>query len=335
MKLGKVSQTILKRSVLNLIKYKGEHSYQQATMEEPTATVKSSDGTLVVSTMTSVNGDQKDIGIYAITRGVIDVVCKGAKPTGVQVIIQLPEHAYESRLKAMVQAMEKFCEEIEVPLLNVQASVTTTVTTSHVTVTALGQVPKTNYRTIAHATNGMDILMLGEVGLEGVLRLLSERREELEQRFTPAFLRTIDHRYNQMQVAVTGSIKVGNMEEMHMHQVPESGVLGGLWELASASGVGLEIQLKELPIAQEVIEVCEYLGVNPYRLGAAGTILIATNHSEELIKEMAEIGHKAVVVGKATSGSDKILCNGEDVRHIERPTPNELYNVLEKRQDEC
>lgn len=335
MKIGKVSQTILKRSVLNLIKYKGEHSYAQATMEDPTVAVKTKGETLIISTMANISGDQKDIGIYAITRAIVDVVCKGAKVTGVQAVIQLPEHAYESRLKAMVQAMEEFCEEVEVPLLNVQASVTSTTSTTHVIVTALGQVEKDNHKAIAGAKAEMDIVMLGEVGLEGALRLLSERREALGQRFAPAFLRTLEARYGDMQVAVKQCAKVVDMCEKHLHQVPESGVLGGLWELASATGLGLEVQLKELPISQEVIEVCEYLGVNPYRLGAAGAVYVITDNSEELVKEMTDSGYTAVVIGKTTDGGEKILCNGEDIRHIERPTPNEIYKVLEERQEEC
>ncbi len=335
MKLGKVSQTILKRSVLNLIKYKGEHNYKLPTMEEPTAIIKSRDESLILSAMASVSGNQKDIGVYAIARGIVDVMCKGGNATGVQVVIQLPEHAYESRLKAMVQAMEEFCEVVEVPLLNVQASVTSTITTSHVTITALGEVRECDFASLEDSQAGMDLVMIGEVGLEGALRLLSEQRTELEKRFAPSFLRTLEAKYDRMQVAIKACENVVKLGERHMHQVPESGVLGGLWEVASASSLGMEVQLKELPISQEVIEVCEYLGVNPYRLGAAGTVIVVAHNGKELVREMEKIGHKAVVIGKTTDSSDKILCNGEDIRHIERPVPNELYKVLEKRQEEC
>ena len=43
-----------------------------------------------------------------------------------------------------------------------------------------------------------------------------------------------------------------------MHDVTEGGIFGALWEMAEASGVGLEIDLKKIPIRQETVEVCEF-----------------------------------------------------------------------------
>jgi hydrogenase expression/formation protein HypE len=36
--------------------------------------------------------------------------------------------------------------------------------------------------------------------------------------------------------------------------------------MAEASGVGLEIDLKKIPVRQETIEICEFFGINPYEL---------------------------------------------------------------------
>lgn len=335
MKIGKVSQTVMKRSVLNLIKYRGVNSYQAPSMEEPCAKTRITAGDLVISTMASAYGDQKDLGIYPITRVVTDLLCRNARPTGVQVIIQLPEHAYESRLKSMVQSMEEHCTKIEVPLLNVQVSTTSTISTSHVTVTGLGLVHEEGLGSIQGGEAGMDIIMVGEVGLEGSLRLLSEKRSELEERFAPGFLRVLENRNGEMKRCVEATAYLAGLEEKIIHQIPDSGVLGALWELGEASGVGMEVELKALPIAQEVIEVCEYMKVNPYRLGSSGAVLVLTKSSSTVIRAMEEAGYKASVIGKTTGEQAKILCNGDDVRHLERPTPNELYKVLEKRQEEC
>lgn len=334
MKLGRVSETIQKRSILNLIKYTGKYSYNKSKMADPTSSVLNFGGDLVVSTMASVSGDQKDIGVYAITRAVNDIICRCAQVSGVQVTIHLPEHAYESRLKSMVQAMEEFCESIEVPLLNVQASVTSTVSTTLVTVTALGENSKADLGTMEAGEVDMDIVMIGEVGLEGALRLLSEKREMLDKRFPPVFLRMLDKKSEEMNKSIKALKKVVDLKYNTLHQVPESGILGGLWELAEGSNVGVEVQLRELPIGQEVIEICEYLGVNPYRLGAAGTVLVLAKDGQCLVEEMMNLGYQAALIGKTTAGNEKILCNGEDVRHLERPVPNELYKVLEERQEE-
>lgn len=343
MKLGKVSQTIQKRSVLNLLKERGCKAYLQPKMEEAASVIELDSNLTVVSAMATGTGNGSDVGVYPITRALTEVYCKNGVALGVQVMIHFPQEVKESRLKAMVQAMEEFCSEIEVPILNLQVEVTHTVTCPQVTVTALGEAKSLTQGELLKGRADLDVVMIGEVGLEGSLRILTEKKEELEKRFAPSFLRTLELRYKDMSKSISGIQKaseffVNDQEFPHnqyLRQVPESGILGGLWELAEASKTGLEIQLRELPISQEVIEVCEYMGVNPYRLGAAGTTLMLCENAEKLIETMNLSGFTAKLIGKTTQGNEKILCNGEDVRHIERPTANELYKVLEERQEEC
>lgn len=328
MKVGKVSQTVLKRSVLNLIQYKGKYRNAKPMMEDPTTKTSTDNENVVISSMANVSGSTSEIGIYAITRVVNDVICRGAEPTGVQVLVLLPEQVNETHLKNMVQAMESHCEKIEVPLLYVQASVSASVSSPQVIATGLGMVGVESLRCMDQGQPNMDIVMVGEVALEGALHLLAEKRDVLEKRFTPQFLNGLEKKYDEMVNSVLSNSLVRDLKQEIIHQVPESGILGGLWELAEASGVGMEVQLKSLPISQETIEVCEHLGVNPYRLGAAGTLLILTNNGEKLVEMLEKVSCKAVVIGKTTESNEKLLCNQEDIRHIERPTSNELYKIL-------
>ena len=53
------------------------------------------------------------------------------------------------------------------------------------------------------------------------------------------------------------------------------GILSGLWKMAEASGVGMDVDLRRIPIRQETIEVCERLDVDPYKLESEGTVLLA------------------------------------------------------------
>ena len=45
--------------------------------------------------------------------------------------------------------------------------------------------------------------------------------------------------------------------------------------MAAGSKVGLDIDLKKIPIRQETVEVCEALGLNPYILMSSGSMMIA------------------------------------------------------------
>ena len=71
-----------------------------------------------------------------------------------------------------------------------------------------------------------------------------------------------------------------------MHDVTEGGIFGALWEIAEASGVGLEIDLKKIPLKQETVEICEFFGINPYELISSGSMLMATEDGNGLVMEL-------------------------------------------------
>ena len=105
-------------------------------------------------------------------------------------------------------------------------------------------------------------------------------------------------------------------------------IFGALWELAESSGIGLEIDLKKIPIRQETVEVCEFFGINPYQLISSGSMLIAAEDGSLLVQELQKQGIHAVLVGKATKGNDRILLNEEERRFLEPPRADELYKVV-------
>lgn len=112
-----------------------------------------------------------------------------------------------------------------------------------------------------------------------------------------------------------------------MHDITEGGIFGALWEMASGAGVGLEVDLKKIPIRQETVEICEYFGVNPYQVMSSGSMLIAVDDGYELVRKLEQAGIHSAVVGRTVRGNDRILRNGEDVRYLDKPQQDELYKI--------
>ena len=110
----------------------------------------------------------------------------------------------------------------------------------------------------------------------------------------------------------------------------EGGIFGALWEIAEASGVGLEIDLKKIPLKQETVEICEFFGINPYELISSGSMLMAAKDGNGLVMELEKAGIPAVVIGKATDSNDRVLLNEEERRFLEPPKTDELYKALSK-----
>ena len=113
-----------------------------------------------------------------------------------------------------------------------------------------------------------------------------------------------------------------------MHDVTEGGIFGALWEMAESSGVGLEIDLKKIPIKQETVEVCEFFHVNPYELISSGCMLMAASDGNTIVRELEKAGIHAAVVGKAMEGNDRVLYAAGERRFLEPPKADELYKVV-------
>lgn len=196
-----------------------------------------------------------------------------------------------------------------------------------ISVCGVGKVKKGHLISTAGARPGMDILVSKWIGIEGTSIIAKEKEEELKTHFAVPFIehaKALDA-YISVQseaaVAVTSGVSA-------MHDVTEGGIFGALWEMAEASGVGLEIDLKKIPIRQETVEVCEFFGVNPYLLISSGCMLMAAQDGNHLVRELEKAGIKATIIGKATAGNDRVLLNEDERRFLEPPKTDELYKVI-------
>lgn len=173
---------------------------------------------------------------------------------------------------------------------------------------------------------GWKILLTGWIGLDGMLCILEKRREELKQRFAPAFLRQAEDRGK--STALWSAEEMGEITGAFVFPVGEGGVFSAFWNLAKAAGTGLSLDMKKFSVLQETIEICELYRLNPYQLRSEGCFLLVTDQESRVKRRLAERGIHGTVIGEITADNDKIIRNGEDVRYIDRPSPDELIKIL-------
>ena len=186
---------------------------------------------------------------------------------------------------------------------------------------------KENLCTVSQIRPDQDIIVTKWIGLEATTILAKEKEDELKKRF-PAVLIDTAKDFDQYLSVVPESRIAVEHGVSSMHDITEGGVFGAFWEMASGAGVGLEVDLKKIPIRQETVEICNYFGVNPYQIMSSGSMMIAADDGHELVRKLEQAGIHAVVVGRTNSGNDRILRNGEDVRYLDKPQPDELYKVM-------
>jgi hydrogenase maturation factor len=90
-----------------------------------------------------------------------------------------------------------------------------------------------------------------------------------------------------------------------MHDATEGGVFGGLTEVATASGVGMRIDLDAIPVRPEVRAVCDHTGMDPYTSISEGTLIatVVPHRAEGLLAALAEAGIDGADVGEVVEAS--------------------------------
>lgn len=326
MKLGNVSQTVLRRSILKQLQTKREEAIIQPSVEEMCAAIQIEENEQVVFTNTSLFGDEKDLAVFAMAHVLNDLWTRGAEPIGVTISIMLPPHAYESRLKAMISYAEGMASEQRIQILNAKAEISPVISKALVTVFGIGKVKKNELIRSSMGKAGQDVVLLNWIGLEGMLRIFREKKEALSKRFVPAFLHQIE---KQEQYLLAGE-ELRMAKEFGvtaMHQITEGGILAALWNLTEASGTGIDVELKNIAVKQETIEVCEFFHLNPYQMTSAGSVLLVTDDGDGLVSELAKAGKKAAVIGRLTDRNEKVVWNDTEKRFIDRPAQDELLKI--------
>ena len=68
---------------------------------------------------------------------------------------------------------------------------------------------------------------------------------------------------------------------------------------------------------------------NPYLLDGTGGLLIVTENADELIECLENENVVCGIIGELTDTKDRIAVNGDEVRYLEPPRGEILYDILE------
>lgn len=329
MKIGKVSETVLKRSIFKQIHTKRDEVLLGAGVGEDCAAVKLSPGEIFVISTDPITGTVKDVGMLAIQITANDLASSGAEPVGVMLTVLLPDEIEEEDIREMMRQVEEACAHFHIQVMGGHTEVTRAVTQPVISVTGVGKVREERLVSTAGAKPGQDILVTKWIGIEGTSIIAKEKEKELLERFSQAFVDTAKGFDQYLSVLPDSRIAVEHGVSA-MHDVTEGGIYGALWEVAEASGIGLEIDLKAIPIRQETIEICEYFELNPYYLISSGCMLMAADQGHDLVRKLEAAGIPAAVIGKATDGKARRIWNGGEESYLERPKTDELYKIYHK-----
>ncbi len=326
MEIGKVPEIVLKRSVFQQMHTRREEVLVGAGIGEDCAVVQLAPDEVFVLSTDPITGTEKDMGKLAMQITANDLASAGAEPVGVLLTVLLPPSSEEALIRKLSEEVDHACKELGMQVMGGHTEVTAVVNQPLLSVTGIGKVKKGALVTTGGAQVGDDVVVSKWIGIEGTSIIAKEKEEELLSRFSRPFLQEAKDFDKFLSVVPESKVAVLSGVSA-MHDVTEGGIYGALWELSEASHVGLEIELKAIPIRQETVEICEYFRLNPYQLIASGCMLMTAKDGRTLVSNLKKAGIHAAVIGRCVEGKAKKIINGEDTAYLERPKTDELYKI--------
>ena len=317
---GKAGENVLDRSVfkrIHAVYNKGE----QVTMSADPVT-------LAVSA----------IGEYAVYAAVNALSAEKILPVSFRPVILLPPGTEESRLREIMDQISRACVSQELVIEGGHTEITSAVTRPVVTGCCTGVAMTGCCTGVAMAGNcteepessyARQIVMTKWAGIEGSC-ILAQEREDLQK----VFPETLLHRMRSLGglLSVKKEAVICAEEGAHyLTDLSEGGFYAALWRLSKKAQRGLRVDLKSVPVLQETIEIANYFDIDPYRMRSAGSLLAVTDDAERLTARLAESGIYAVRIGELSpdpKDHDKILTNGEEIRYLDLPQPDELLKIM-------
>ena len=326
MKVGKISEVALSRAVFKQLKNRRDEVLFGGSIGEDCTAMKLGKGEVCVISSNPVTGAGKIQGALAVYSAVNNLVTSGAEAIGVMMTVLLPEDFKESRLVELNKQIEEVCQQLQIQVMGGHTEVTVAVNEPVFSVTAIGKVKESELLHAKNAKADQDIVMSKWIGMEGSVSIVAAKEKELLERFPKAMIDQIKKMLQNCCVNAEAALAVKSGVSA-MHDISSGGIYGALYELSEAAGVGLEIDLRAIPIKQETVEICEYLGLNPYYLKSGGSMLMVCDHGQELVRLLEKEGISAAVIGRTTSENAKAVVNEGEVSYLERPKADELLKV--------
>ena len=321
MKIGRISEMVLKRSVLKHITYKSSHLVQGPAAGESFGRLAVGEHKDVIAAVVSVNGNVERTGRRAFYRLANERAAAGGRLAGMMITLYLPAGGSEDMIKDVMDELVRLSAAYQVDILGGHTEVLGALSEPVLSLSGTGFAgKKTNVRS-GGLKPGFDLVMTKWAGLSGVAELVGdETRSGLRSRFTEGFLDQAAEGVQVMSSTADAEFAIAQGVTA-LRSVGAKGVFGALWEMGEASGAGLRVDLKKIPIRQETIEICEYFDCNPYLIASDGVLLAGTPDGARLVERFASKDIPAAVIGTVTDGQGRVVINGDETRFLVPPAP--------------
>jgi hydrogenase expression/formation protein HypE len=289
---------------------------------------------LLVAKSDPITFATNDIGWYAVHINANDIATTGARPLWFLATLLLPEQQTDEALATgIIEQIEQACGVVGATLVGGHTEITAGLRRRIVVGTMLGEVMRDRLITPRGAKPGDHVLLTKGIPIEATSLLAREIPERLKavpkniMERARAFLK--DPGISVLPEAAA-AVAVGGVTAMH--DPTEGGLAGGLWELALASGAGIEVEKEAIYVLPEALTICRALDVDPYAAIASGALLIVVKAErvEDVMRAIQARDVDVSDIGVVTRGAGVAIRERGSLQPMPRPDRDAVATVFEE-----
>lgn len=237
-----------------------------------------------------------------------DVAVSGIPPRYLSIDLNLPPEMSERELERMWGAVHNECKKLGINVVTGHTARYAGCNYPMVGGATVIGIGKKEELIIPEVNPGDLIIVSKGPAIETTGLMSAYFPEFLERRYGKAFVKKAQAVYYQMSTVKDAAIAASTGGVTAMHDATECGVFGGLHEMASHSGVGMDIYADEIIVQDEVRKTCECFDIDPYCAISEGTLLATArkDRANAVVKALEDEGIPASIVGEATSRAGAI-----------------------------
>jgi len=220
------------------------------------------------------------IGFYAVQVNANDIATMGAHPRWFMATVLLPRGGADKAMaEGIFHDIRAACSELNISLVGGHTEITVGVDRPIIAGAMLGEVARGRLVTTDGTRVGDRILLTKGIAIEAASIIAREKEEELLRAHPPELIsRARNYLYSPGISVVRDALSAMELGRVHaMHDPTEGGLSGGLYEMAMAAGIGLEIQSDSIHVLPEASVLLNHYGLDPMGAIASGALLLAVH----------------------------------------------------------
>lgn len=322
MRLGKLDNDDLERLILRKFRRVRPEALSAPAIGQDCAILDLKSDLVVLSCDPITSAGSAHLGRLSVHVNCNDAAAAGAEPVGLLVTLLLPPTSSLEEAGRIADDLSLAAQLAGVDVLGGHTEVTDAVTRPVTSVAVVARQARGS--ALSGMRAGDEIVLTKSAAVEGTAILA----EDFAHLLGGVPNETIERaRSFSGKLSVVPESRLAMQMGAHaMHDVTEGGVLGAVWEMAFAGGCAAEVYSAKIPVRPETASLCGALGLDPLRLLGSGSLLIAIENGDALVKLLASRGIDAAVIGRAIPGCASVV----DDQPLEEPHADEIYRLYDR-----